>query len=202
MIAYGSRTLTAAEKNFHLHASKLEFLALKWAISEKFRDYLYYAPTFTVFSDNNPLTYVLSTAKLNATTSRWVTELADFHFTIKYKPGSVNGDADALSRMPLDVEAFMKECSEELSSDAIKATIQSVCTLEESKMDWSVALAIVASVEDMSTIESVTPIPTEQLKKAEQSDPAVRKVLNHKVVKPPAHVLKTHSSKTKCLFRE
>ncbi|KAK3511551.1 hypothetical protein QTP70_009657 [Hemibagrus guttatus] len=56
VIAYGSRTLTAAEKNYHLHSGKLEFLALKWAITEKFRDYLYYAPTFTVFSDNNPLT--------------------------------------------------------------------------------------------------------------------------------------------------
>lgn len=64
VIAYGSRTLTAAEKNYHYHSGKLEFLALKWAITDKFRDYLYYAPTFTVYSDNNPLTYILSTAKL------------------------------------------------------------------------------------------------------------------------------------------
>ena len=67
VIAYGSRTLTTAEKNYHLHSGKLEFLALKWAICEQFRDYLYYAPSFVVFTDNNPLTYVLSTAKLNAT---------------------------------------------------------------------------------------------------------------------------------------
>ncbi len=99
VIAYGSRTLTAAEKNYHYHAGKLEFLALKWAITDKFRDYLYYAPTFTVYSDNNPLTYILSTAKLNATLSRWVAKLADFHFTIKYRPGKENSDADALSRM-------------------------------------------------------------------------------------------------------
>ena len=46
----------AAEKNYHLHAGKLEFLALKWAIPDKFRDYLYYAPSFTVYSDNNPPT--------------------------------------------------------------------------------------------------------------------------------------------------
>lgn len=39
VIAYGSRTLTPAEKNYHLHSSKLEFLALKWAVCDKFRDY-------------------------------------------------------------------------------------------------------------------------------------------------------------------
>ncbi len=103
VIAYGSRTLSAAEKNYHLHSGKLEFLALKWSITEKFRDYLYYAPTFTVYSDNNPLTYVLSTAKMNATGCRWVAELADFQFTIRYRPGHVNIDADTLSRLPLDI---------------------------------------------------------------------------------------------------
>lgn len=65
VIAYGSRTLTAAEKNYHLHSGKLEFLALKWAITEKFRDYLYYAPFFTVYSDNNPLTYSMYSPLLN-----------------------------------------------------------------------------------------------------------------------------------------
>ena len=53
VIAYVSRTLTPAEKNYHLHSGKLEFLALKWAITDQFRDYLYYAPEFTVFTDNN-----------------------------------------------------------------------------------------------------------------------------------------------------
>ena len=88
--AYSSRTLTPAERNYHLHSSKLKFLALKWAICDHFRDYLYYAPTFTIFTDSNPLTYVLSSAKLNAPGHRWVGELADFHFNIKYHPGSVH----------------------------------------------------------------------------------------------------------------
>ena len=54
--ASASRALSAAEKNYHLHAGKLEFLALKWAITDRFRDYLYCSPKFTVFTDNNPLT--------------------------------------------------------------------------------------------------------------------------------------------------
>ena len=94
VIGYGSRTLTPAEKNYHLHSGKLEFLALKWAICEQFRDYLYYSPSFVVYTDNNPLTYVLSSAKLNATGLRWIGELADFNFTIRYRPGKTNVDAD------------------------------------------------------------------------------------------------------------
>ena len=74
VISYASRTLTPAKKNYHLHSGKLEFLVLKWSVTEKFRDYLYYANKFTVYSDNNPLLYVMSTAKLNATGMRWASE--------------------------------------------------------------------------------------------------------------------------------
>ena len=95
VIAYASRSLTNAEKNYHLHAGKLEFLALKWAITDQFRDYLYYAPDFTVYTDNNPLTYVLTSARLNATGLRWIGELADFNFNIRNRPGKLSGDADA-----------------------------------------------------------------------------------------------------------
>ena len=64
VISYASRSLSKAEKNYPVH--KLEFLALKWAVTEKFHDYLY-GNEFTVMTDNNPLTYVLSSAKLDAT---------------------------------------------------------------------------------------------------------------------------------------
>ena len=80
-IAFASRSLSPSEKNYPAH--KREFLALKWAISDKFRDYLYGAK-FIVCTDNNPLTYILTTAKLDATGHRWVAELAQFDFCIKY----------------------------------------------------------------------------------------------------------------------
>ena len=118
VIGYGSRTLTNAEKNYHMHSGKLEFLALKWAISEHFRDYLYYAPSFVVYTDNNPLTYVTSSAKLNATGHRWLAELADFNFTIKYHPGRTNQVADTLSRMPVNVEERMSKCTAETTVTA------------------------------------------------------------------------------------
>ena len=95
-IAFASRGLTKSERNYPAH--KLEFLALKWAVTDKFKEYLYGAP-FQVFTDNNPLTYVLTTAKLDATTQRWVAALASYDFEIFYRAGKHNLDADALSRI-------------------------------------------------------------------------------------------------------
>ena len=201
VIAYGSRTLTAAEKNYHLHSGKLEFLALKWAITEKFRDYLYYAPFFTVYSDNNPLTYVLSTAKLNATMCRWVAELADFHFTIKYRPGKENIDADSLSRMPLDVETFMKECSEEMPYDVIGATTQAVENQDESNVSWSMGVAVECA--EVATGTSLIPLGG-QIKHDQRNDPTVGSVVQFKLAdkKPSGQELKQLSSQITCLLRE
>ena len=70
VIGYGSPTLFPAEQNYHLH-SGLEFLTIKRAITDQFRDYLYYAPSFQVFSDNNLLTYILTSARLVATRHRF-----------------------------------------------------------------------------------------------------------------------------------
>ena len=97
VISFASRGLSKSERNYPAH--KLEFLAQKWAVTEKFRDYLY-GHCFTVYTDNNPLTYVLSTARLDATGHRWLAAVASFDFDIKYRPGSCNADADALSRLP------------------------------------------------------------------------------------------------------
>ena len=59
----------------------LEFLALKWAITDRFHEYLY-GTTFDVYTDNNPLTYILSTAKLDAMGHRWVASLGPYNFTL------------------------------------------------------------------------------------------------------------------------
>ena len=87
VISYASRGLTKSEKHHPPH--KLEFLALKWAVCDKFKDYLY-GTQFTVLTDNNPMTYVLTTAKLDATGHRWLAALAAFNFNIPYRPGKKN----------------------------------------------------------------------------------------------------------------
>lgn len=101
VIAYGSRTLSPAERNYS--AYRREFLALKWAVSEKFRDYLY-GFKFHVLTDSNPLTYLVTSAKLSPTDHRWLSSLAVFDFEISYRRGKANGDADGLSRIPVSGE--------------------------------------------------------------------------------------------------
>ena len=98
VIAYGSRTLFPAERNYSAYCR--EFLALKWALAEKFRDYLY-GSRFQVIIDSNPLMYLVTSAKLSATDHRWLSLLAVFDFEISYRCGNANGDANRLSRIPV-----------------------------------------------------------------------------------------------------
>ncbi len=114
VIAYASRGLSVSESRYPAH--KLEFLALKWAVVDKFRDYLY-ASQFTVHTDNNPLTYVQTSAKLDATGHRWLAELCSFDFDIKYRSGQCNVDADSLSRLP---------GSHQMPADVVSAVCQQV----------------------------------------------------------------------------
>ena len=97
VIAYTSRLVSKIESNYP--ACKLEFLALKCFVSEKFHEYLYGSKPFEIYTDNNPLTYVLTSAKLDVCGQRWVAKLANYNFTIKYRCGQSNVEADALSRI-------------------------------------------------------------------------------------------------------
>ena len=97
VIACASRSVSKTESNYPAH--KLEFLALKWDVCGKFHEYLYGAKTFDIYTDNNPLTHVLTSAKLDACGQRWVAKLANYNFTIRYKCGQSNVEADALSRI-------------------------------------------------------------------------------------------------------
>ena len=89
VIAYASRSLSKAESHYPAH--KLEFLTLKWAVVEKFHEYLY-GSAFNIHTDNNPLTYVLTTASHCC-----VASLANYNFRLHYRAGKANIDADALS---------------------------------------------------------------------------------------------------------
>ena len=178
VIAYASRTLTPAEKKYHLHSGKLEFLALKWAICDRFRDFFFYSPPFTVFTDNNPLTYVLTSARLNATGLRWVGELADFSFTIKYRPGRANADADTLSRAPLAVDN-MAEYSEEISPSTIHAINQGVKAEQHHETTWIGSMT--ASVSDEMGNDDqpeLDQLCKEDIMRAQKIDPAISHVLN------------------------
>ena len=96
LVVYGSQALTMHEKNYH--STKLEFLALKWAVTVHFKEYLLYQP-FLVKTDNNPLTYIMTTPNLDATGHQWVGALAKFNFQLEYQKGWDNAVADSRSQI-------------------------------------------------------------------------------------------------------
>ena len=73
---------------------------LKWVVTEHFKEYLPYQP-FLVRTDNNPLTYIMTTANLNATGHQWVGVLARFNFQLEYQKGWDNTVADVLSQITI-----------------------------------------------------------------------------------------------------
>ena len=85
-IAYASHVMNETEERYH--SNKQEFLALKRAITEQFHEYL--SPygknqnEFVVCTDNNPLTYIFSSANLDAAGQRWVAHLASYNFSLEY----------------------------------------------------------------------------------------------------------------------
>ena len=67
-VAFGSRALHGLEVNYH--STKLEFLAMKWSI-EHFQTNLL-GHHFKVHTDNNPLTYFLTSLNMDAMKQRWI----------------------------------------------------------------------------------------------------------------------------------
>ena len=85
------------------HSNKQEFLALKWTVTEQFHEHL--SPygknrnEFVVRMDNNPLTYIFSSANLDAAGQRWVAQLASYNYALEYQKGKDNTVADFLSHL-------------------------------------------------------------------------------------------------------
>ena len=93
LVAYAGQGLKGGELKYH--SSKLEFLALKWAITNQFKEYLQNQP-FQVKTNINPLTYVMTMPNLDAVRHRWVAAMAGYNFDIEYIHGTDNKVADAL----------------------------------------------------------------------------------------------------------
>ena len=158
VIAFASRSLSNSEQRYH--SSKLEFLALKWAIHDQFHEYLY-GSNFDVYTDNNPLTYIMSSAKVDATAQRWVASLATHHFKIFYRSGKQNIEADALSQI-------------EWSNNDVAATLEQGCVLKSS-------LPLVPNdtiVSKVAHIDLGPKMTNEDWQKEQGGDPHIGRVLD------------------------
>src|SRR5215208_2672528 len=95
-VAFHSRKFTPPEVNYDVHDREL--LAIVEAI-EAWRVYLTGSQfQVAVYMDHKNLEYFTTSKKLNSRQARWSALLADYDFQIKYRPGSLNARADALSR--------------------------------------------------------------------------------------------------------
>ena len=206
VVAYASRGLKGTEKNPATYSSKrLEFLALKWAICEKFRDYLESA-RFVVYTDNNPLTRIMTQKKLPATDQRWASALANFDFEIKYKPGRNNIATDALSR---------QECRPwEVNSGAI-TTVTSMAA-NSTKIPLELTKEVLADTlgtkadkdfwleKGQATCTKLPRYDSATLSRCQRDDPEIGEVYKawRAKVKPPIDARKKMSKGSWILFRQ
>ena len=169
VIAYASRSLSEAES--HCPAHKLEFLTLKWAVVEKFHEYLY-GLTFDVHTDNNLLMYVLTTAKIDAVSHCWVPSLANYNFRLHYRAGKANIDADALSRVS------WPGCMPGNTSTCIKVTAAAMQAVQEASLQgpaspieaYSSDLHVLDMLQDSNQVASMT---LEDWCQAQEADPVL-----------------------------
>ena len=97
VIAYASRTLSPAERNYAI--TEKECLAIIWAV-KYFRPYLCGAQ-FTIITDHSALKWLLNSTSetANRRLERWKITLSEYSYNIEYRKGSIHANADALSRI-------------------------------------------------------------------------------------------------------
>ena len=169
MIAYASRSLNKAESHYPAH--KLEFLVLKWAVVEKFHEYLY-GSTFDIYTDNNLLTYVLTTAKLDAASHCWVASLANYNFRLHYWAGKATIDANALSRVS------WSECMPGSSGTSLKVNAAAIRAIQEAALDqpacpieaYSCNLHVIGAIQDSQQVAQMT---LDDWQQAQEADPVL-----------------------------
>ena len=115
------------------HSNKQEFLALKWAVTEQFHEYLSaYGKNrneFVVCTDNNPLTYICSPANLDAAGQRRVAHFASYNFALEYQKGKYNAVTDFLSHVNDHLtEGKVQEYLSKIPYPGVKAVLDNAIT--------------------------------------------------------------------------
>ena len=97
VIAYASRTLNPAEKNYGI--TELECLAIIWAV-KYFRHYLY-GNRFTIITDHAALKWLLNSTSesTNRRLERWKITLSEYEYDIVYRKGTKHSNANAFSHI-------------------------------------------------------------------------------------------------------
>ena len=174
-VAFASRELRGGELKYH--SSKLKFLALKWAVTEQFQEYLQYQP-FTVRMDNNPLTYILTTPNLDALGHPWVAALASYNMKLEYLRGSDNKVTDALSRVStqkLDEETMAELLNCTQNGSTPRAEMANMDIIEEGEcVDQEVIVWYTQIVKQHKQFQNLANL---DWVKAQSKDPVIPQVI-------------------------
>ena len=174
-VAFTSHELKGGEPKYH--SSKLEFLALKWAVTEQFRGYLQYQP-FTVRMDNNLLTYILMTLNLDVLGHHWMVALAGYNMKLEYLKGSDNKVADALSWVSthkLDEETVTELLNHAQNGSTPWAETANIHVIEEGeRVDQEVIVRYTQIVKQHRNFQNLA---NQDWVRAQSSDPIIAQVI-------------------------
>ena len=171
------------------HSNKQEFLALKWATTEQFHEYL--SPygknrnEFVVRTDNNPLTYIFTSTYLDAAGQRWVAQLASYNFSLEYQKGKDNTVADFLSRMDERLsEEEVQEYLNQIPYPGFKAVLDNAITPLEERAEQGVQP--VPDCQEANQKETIVASPARltttnvtNWKQEQKEDPVLYQVAKH-----------------------
>ena len=186
-IAYASHVMNETEQRYH--SNKQEFLALKWAVTEQFHEYL--SPygknqnEFVVHTYNNLLTYIFSSANLDAAGQRWVARLASYNFSLEYQKGKDNTVADFLSWMNEHLpEEEVQEYLNQIPYPGVKAVLDNAIMPIEEHAEQGVRLT--PDCQGDSQEETIVARPTRlattnvtDWKQEQKEDPILYQVAKH-----------------------
>ncbi|KAL6427141.1 hypothetical protein ACFW04_008643 [Cataglyphis niger] len=190
-IAYTSRVLNTAEQNYS--TIEKECLAIIYCTNH-FRPYLY-SKKFTIITDHKPLVWLHSIKDPSSRLWKWRRKLAEYEYEIQYKKGSLNNNADALSRnpptnyiLPLFTANPVDESSNEstfsFEQDNQSAFKQTDITIEEYFSDDEMDRTIANSDEDSNQYEEIIdlndePQNTDRIIITENRDSLLKQSDNH-----------------------
>ena len=186
-IAYASHVMNDTKQRYH--SNKQEFLTLKWAVTEQFHEYL--SPygrnrnEFVVCTDNNLLTYIFSSANLDAAGQRWVAHLTSYNFSLEYQKGKDNTVANFLSQMNERLpEEEVQEYLNKIPYPGVKAVLDNAITPIEEHAEQGVRPS--SDCQDVCQEETVEARPARlattnvnDWKLEQKEDPVLYQVVKH-----------------------
>ena len=129
-----------------------------------------------MLTDNNPLTYILTTPNLDALGHRWVATLASYNMTIKYLKGSDNKVAHALSRIETRLNPeTVTELLNHAKGGAPRSETEDIRIIkEDERVDQEVILRVTQLAHQDKKFRN---LHTEDWRQAQQMDQVIPHVL-------------------------